>query len=78
MVHALQLVRELQAKNMLLMIKWRTSISEGLVGLIRTTVTHGLKLGCSWSQQTHSEESDPTHQRPSSINSFDHSPKNMK
>ena len=34
------------------------------------TATHGLKLGHSWSRQTNSEESDPTHQRPSSTNSF--------
>ena len=56
--------------KMLLMIKWRSSISEGLVGLFPVAVTHGLKLGCSWSRQTNSEESDPTHQRPSSTNSF--------
>ena len=72
-VHELQLTRELQAKkNMLLMIKWRSSISEGLVGLFPVAVTHGLKLGRSWSRQTHSEESDPAHQRPSSTNSFHH------
>ena len=59
-------------KNMLLMIKWRSSISEleGSSGLFPVTVTHGLKLGRSWSRQTNSEESDPTQQRPSSTNSF--------
>ena len=70
LIHALQLVRELQVKNAADDRKWRSSISEGLV--FPVTVTHGLKLGRSWSRQTNSEESDPTHQRPSSTNSFHH------
>ena len=58
--------------KMLLMIKWRLSISEGLFALFPVAVTHGLKLGRSLSRQTNSEESIPTHQRPSSTNSFHH------
>ena len=63
---------------MLLMIKM--SISEGLSSGSPEvlTATHGLKLGRSWSRQTNIEESDPTHQIPSSTNSFHHPPKNMK
>ena len=52
--------------------EWRSSISEGLVALFPVAVTHGLKLGRSWSRQTNSEESIPTHQRPSSTNSLHH------
>ena len=51
--------------------KRRSSISEldGSSGS-HATVTHGLKLGRSWSRQTNSEESDPTQQSPSSTNRF--------
>ena len=56
-------------KNMLLMIKWRSSISELEDSSdCLATVTHGLKLKRSWSRQTNSD--DPIHQRPSSTNSF--------
>ena len=73
LAHALQLVRELQAKKNAADDKeWRSSISEGLVALFPVAVTHGLKLGRSWSRQTNIEESDPTHQIPSSTNSFHH------
>ena len=62
---------ELQAKKHAADDKeWRSSISE-LEGCLATE-THGLKLGRSWSRQTNIEESDPTHQRPSSTNHFHH------
>ena len=61
-------LRELQAKKKMLMMINMVHLRGGLV--FPVTVTHGLKLGRSWSRQTNSEESDPIHQRPSSTNSF--------